>query len=98
MQLLALNPLLRTLSSAPAATHVALSFDLAGEAVLSFVAPRAGRLRVTNGRVWATRSGRPDAPPDDVVLGTDLPLPVARGERWVLESWHAGKSASLCFE
>lgn len=44
-------------------------------------------LRVAQGRVWVTRDGRPDAPPDDLVLERGALLPLARGEGVVVEAF-----------
>lgn len=54
-------------------------------------APRPRWLRVRQGRVWLTRSGRPGARPagpgEDIWLGPDERIALPAGSEWVAEGW-----------
>lgn len=81
--------------NAPAARKVCFEVPV-GEA-LSFKAPQASLLRVTQGRVWVTRDSNAQQASEDLVLGEGASLQLARGERVVLESWSPGQPAASWF-
>ncbi len=95
-----LAPFFRAAAARDAALSRRVCFEVPAAQALTFGAPRAGMLRVLQGRLWATRDGAPGQAADDQVLGEGATLRLARGERVVLESWNAGApgAAWFCWE
>ena len=98
-----LAPLFRAADSTArddAAPTRRICFEVPAAQALTFRARHAGALRVLQGRLWATRDGSAGLADDDQVLGEGAALPLARGERVVLESWSTGEpgAAWFCWE
>ncbi|RYZ12678.1 MAG: DUF2917 domain-containing protein [Comamonadaceae bacterium] len=72
-------------------------FEVPPAAALTFVATESSILRVTRGRLWATRDLAGAEPAEDVVLGEGASMRLARGERLVLESWSTGQADAAWF-
>jgi hypothetical protein len=60
-----------------------------GEALRLDIGPGARELHVTEGRLWLTRKGTPQSPPDDIWLLAGERVALASGSEWVVEGWGA---------
>jgi hypothetical protein len=72
-------------------------FEVPPAAALTFCATQPSLLRVTRGRLWATRDAAGDQSSEDLVLGEGASVRMARGERVVLESWSTGQADAAWF-
>ena len=61
----------------------------AGEALRLGIGPGERELHVTEGRVWLTREGSPQSPPEDIWLQAGDSIALASGSQWVAEGWGA---------
>lgn len=60
-----------------------------GEALRLDIGPGLRELQVTEGRLWLTREGTPDSPPEDIWLAAGDSITLASGSQWVAEGWGA---------
>ena len=83
----------------PPAASAALcgTWQLPARRAVSLRPPRAGRLRITEGRAWATVDGPHDWREGDFVLEPGQALPVRAGQRVVLEPWTRQPGAPVSF-
>jgi len=58
-----------------------------GEALRLPIGPGDREVHVTQGRLWLTRVGTPDAPADDIWLTAGDSLALDSGSEWVAEGW-----------
>jgi hypothetical protein len=85
-------PAARSLPSASSAHAVAPRIDaseLAYGRAASLRVERAGVLRVSRGRLWVTRDATRRRATEDLVLAPGDVLPLAVGDRIVMEPWDA---------
>ena len=80
--------------SIPARTNAAVppavrrgAWQIAPGEAMSPKARSASVLRVKQGRVWVTPDATPASPSEDLVLAPGESLPVAAGQRIVMEAW-----------
>lgn len=74
-------------ASGAAAAPRAEALTLVPGQAMSLRAGRAGVLRVTRGRLWATRDATRRRATEDLVLGPGDTLSLEAGERVVMEAW-----------
>ncbi|MEO8155114.1 MAG: DUF2917 domain-containing protein [Rhizobacter sp.] len=60
-----------------------------GEAFRLDVGPGDREVHVTEGRLWLTREGTPQSPPEDIWLEAGDSIALTSGSQWVAEGWGA---------
>ena len=61
----------------------------AGEALSLSIGPGAREVHVAEGRLWLTREGTPQSPPEDIWLEAGDTIALDSGSQWVAEGWGA---------
>jgi hypothetical protein len=84
-----MNSQLMTSTQQSTARSMALWALGGGEALRLDVGPGARALQVTEGRLWLTREGTPQSPPEDIWLTAGDIMALDSGSQWVLEGWGA---------
>jgi len=59
----------------------------AGHALPLSIGPGERELHVTEGRLWLTREGTLQSPPEDIWLAAGDSIALDSGSRWVAEGW-----------
>jgi len=74
----------REQQSTPASALWALG---AGEALRLSIGPGEREVQVAEGRLWLTRDGSPQSPPEDIWLEAGDSIALESGSHWVAEGW-----------
>jgi hypothetical protein len=80
------SQLMTTRQQSTPSSHALWALD-GGEALRLDIGPGERELHVTEGRLWLTREGTPDSPPEDIWLAAGDSLALASGSQWVAEGW-----------